>query len=1198
MKTWHKVLIGCGVFLVILAAFTAFILPGMVKGRAIRAVEESTGRKLSIGAVSINPVTWTAEVQGVRLTERDGTTTFASFSSARVAVSPASIFRGAPIVSEARLRSPYFHLVRTGANAYNFSDILEKKGPEKPEPKKERARFSISNIAVTNGSIDFIDQGLAVEKRHQVRGLELGVPFVSTIPHYADIYIAPRFRAVVNGSPLALDGKLRPFTSAAEYSLDVNLKDLDIPYYLAYVPAKLPVRVERGTAATKLALTYRIDTNKNPELVMSGDLSLANLKAAGADGAPLAALDRLGVVIGKSELLAPAISLSSVTLDGPVFHLARDGKGVWNVARLSTGEKPAPPPAEPKADPKEKAKGKPVVDVGEFTLRNGTVTVADGLPPRGFKAEAREIACTVRGFSTRPGKKADYSLSFATGRGESARITGDFSPEPVAASAMAELKGVVLDAFYPYLADTLTAPVTGKLDLSGQMTYDAAAGLSADKIAVRLTNLAAPFGPKEGARLARLDATGGRFSQKENRLEIVQVTLAGGDIRLSRDAAGNLSPLALVKKAEGTRRPAARESRSSVAKPFRYRIAAVAASGLDLTFTDRKAVGNPRFDLRRIGFNASNITGPRLETIPYRLTAGYGKGGALNASGSVTPSPLVAKGNLSLRRIPLTDFDAYLPEGLNIILADGALDTRLTYAVAKRGEGVGGTFAGNLGVRSFHCLDADADDLLTWDSLQLDKVSGSLDPFSLKIGEVSLAKFFSKIVIGKDGRLNLQKLYTPDQKGGDRGPGTGDRERPERQAGQPVQLAQVAQPAKPQRQIAIDTVILQEGTLAFSDHHMSRQYDTTFYNLGGRISGLSSEESRFADVDLRGNLQNLSPLQITGKLNPLRDDLYADITVRFADIDLTPLTPYSGTYVGYGIDRGKVSFDLKYTIENKQLNSENKVFIDQLTFGDRIESNKATSLPVRLAVALLKDRKGEIHLDIPVTGRTDDPQFSVWRVVWQIIKNLLVKAATSPFSLLQSAFGGKEDFSVIPFVAGSAHLAETEQAKLAKIAQALNDRPSLKVDIKGYVDKERDPEGYRVELLTRKMKAEKFLVLVKEKRNQPGDSAETMVIAPDEASRYLKAVYRKEKFPKPRNILGLEKDLPDAEMRKLILANTRVGEGELKALAAERAGAVKALLAGPGKVDPARLFLRADDIHKAPADKGPGSRVEFGAAVQ
>ncbi|WP_306537279.1 DUF748 domain-containing protein [Geobacter sp.] len=1198
MKTWHKILVGCCIFLLILAVFTAFVLPGIVKSRAIRAVEEATGRKLAIGDVSINPLTWNAEVRGVRLTERDGTTTFASFSSARVAVSPSSIFRGAPVVSEARLRSPYVHIVRTGANAYNFSDLLEKKGQEKPEPAKERPRFAVSNITVTNGAIDFIDQGLAAEKRHRVRGLELGVPFVSTIPHYADSYIAPRFRAVVNGSPLALDGKLRPFTSAAEYSLDINLKELDVPYYLAYVPAKLPVRVERGTAATKLALTYRTEASRNPELVLSGEVSLAGLKTAGPDGAPLAALDRLGVVVGRSDLLAPAISLTSVTLDGPVFHLSRDKQGVWNVVHLAQGEKAGPPPAKPHAEPRDKAKGKPVIDVGEVVLRNGTVTVEDALPPGGFRTEAREIAGTVRGFSSRPGKRAEYTLSFATGRNETARITGGFSPDPMALTATADLKGIVLESFYPYLTGVLNGPVRGRADVGGEIAYGDGA-VSADKVAIRFTGLAADFGPKEGVLFRRAALEGGHYSQKENLLEFETIAITGADLRLSRREDGSFSPLALLKTEQPGRKAPPRPKGDS-GPPFRYRTKKFAVNGLDATFTDRKIVGNPAFELTRGDLTVQNLAWPEREAMPYRISARYGRGGAIASSGTLRPAPFSLKGETTLRRIPLMDFDAYLPEGLNVILADGSLDTRLNYALATRGEGVGGTFGGSLGVRSFHCLDSDADDLLTWDSLQIDKVSGRLEPFSLKIGEVSVAKLFSKIVIDRDGRLNLQKLYTPEAGDAKAESQNAGEQSPANKPAQAVQpsVPQAAPPAKPQRQITIDAVTIQEGTLAFSDRHMSREYDTTLFNLGGRISGLSSEESKFAEVDLRGNLENLSPLQITGKLNPLRDDLYADITVRFADIDLTPLTPYSGTYVGYGIDRGKVSFDLKYTIENKQLNSENKVFIDQLTFGDRIESDKATTLPVRLAVALLKDRKGEIHLDIPVTGRTDDPQFKVWRVVWQIIKNLLVKAATSPFSLLQSAFGGSEDFSVIPFAAGSAHLAEAEKAKLAKIAQALNDRPSLKVDLKGYVDRERDPEGYRLELLNRKMKVEKFLVLVKEKRNQPGDSAETMTIAPDEASRYLKAVYKKEKFPKPRNILGLEKDIPDAEMRKLILANTQVGEGELKALAAERVGAVKALLAGPGKVDPARLFLMADDIHKTPAEKGWAARVEFGAAVQ
>ena len=189
--------------------------------------------------------------------------------------------------------------------------------------------------------------------------------------------------------------------------------------------------------------------------------------------------------------------------------------------------------------------------------------------------------------------------------------------------------------------------------------------------------------------------------------------------------------------------------------------------------------------------------------------------------------------------------------------------------------------------------------------------------------------------------------------------------------------------------------------------------------LGGRIEGLSSVPGSRAEVDLRGRLRNESPLSIAGTLNPLADPLFLDLKLDFTDIELSPLSPYSGTYVGYLIERGKLNVALAYLVENGKLTSTNKLFIDQFTFGDKVESDKATSLPVRLAVALLKDRKGEIHLDIPVSGSIDDPQFSVWGIVWQVIKNLLVKAVTSPLALLGALVGGGEDFSAIVFPAGS-----------------------------------------------------------------------------------------------------------------------------------------------------------------------------------
>jgi len=201
--------------------------------------------------------------------------------------------------------------------------------------------------------------------------------------------------------------------------------------------------------------------------------------------------------------------------------------------------------------------------------------------------------------------------------------------------------------------------------------------------------------------------------------------------------------------------------------------------------------------------------------------------------------------------------------------------------------------------------------------------------------------------------------------------------------------------------------------------------------------------------------------------------------------------------------------------------------------------------------------------------------------------------------LLQSMVGWKEDLGSVGFAYGSAELSRGGREKLLKLATVLNERPELKIGVVGFVDRERDDEGCRNELLLKKMRAEKFLDMVKEKKNHPGDSPETAQIAPDEHSRYLKAVYDKEAFPKPRNIFGMTKALPDAEMKKLILANTVVGEPQLKSLAEARTSAVRAFLVKQGRIDSVRVFQKIGDIYRAPEKGGePGSRVEFEAAAE
>ncbi|MFA5028494.1 MAG: hypothetical protein WC713_11525, partial [Candidatus Methylomirabilota bacterium] len=275
----------------------------------------------------------------------------------------------------------------------------------------------------------------------------------------------------------------------------------------------------------------------------------------------------------------------------------------------------------------------------------------------------------------------------------------------------------------------------------------------------------------------------------------------------------------------------------------------------------------------------------------------------------------------------------------------------------------------------------------------------------------------------------------------------------------------------------------------------------------------------------------------------------------------------------------------------RKLDSKNVISLDQFTLGEPVDSPLATKLPVKLAIALLKDRNGEIHLDIPVTGSLDDPQFSVWGIVLKILGNLIVKAVTSPFALLGSAFGGGEQLSYLEFEYGEAALNAEGQKKIDALIKALLDRPSLKLDMESFVDPDRDRESLRQALFTRKLQAQKALDLTK--RGQPAVSVETVRIEPQERERYLRLAYRAEKFPKPRNMVGLTKSLPAAEMEKLIFTHIQVTDDDLRDLASRRAGTVKEALV-TGKVPPERIFiLTPKALAPEKKEKQKDSRIQF-----
>ncbi len=1207
-KLRRNLLIASGIIAALLLFITA-VMPMIVRAKGVAAIEEATGRKAHIESVSINPFTLTVTVNGFAIDEK-GAAPLVGFSQIRASLSLASAYKRALILSRVDIDTPTFNLTRTGPNRYSFSDILDRQKQPPKQEKKAPFLFSINNITVNNGSLDFNDLVVDGGRKHTVRKLKIAIPFISNIPYLAEKYTDPHISAVINGAPFSFAGRLKPLSKSMETSVHVGLTQLNLPRYIAYSPVKPLAELTSGNLTIDMDVSYRISAGKKPELTIKGLASLDDVNVKMADGQPLARFVKLETKAARLEIFAQQFEFEAIRLDGPELFVNRDKKGQWMYSRLLPPKK-----GSEKAEvSSEKKEGHLLVTAASLACSNGTVHFSDAMAKGGFSTSVSAIDFTVKSFSTAPAKTANYELSLLIDKEATLKSGGTFSVTPLAATSATKLTGLKLQRGWPYLSRYLTSPVKGTLDLAADLAFTKADGVSIDHGSLSLKGLSARYGVKDGFDLALLQVNDATFRQKENRLEIGGIHLSNGNMSLSRETGGNISLLSLVDKQQGSssgspvkagaptalsasRKPAADKAEDT--RALSYLIKQFQLDRFNLAFTDKSLEDQPRFTLRNTSLTLANLSGPKFTPTRLRFSSTFGKNTTLKAAGDITPLPFRYKGSVNVGGLPLRDFEPYFPDKLNFYVIGGNLSSTMNLDIAMKYGKPRGSFKGSAALRAFHSVDAvDAEDLLKWENLQFDDIKGNLEPFNLSIHQVALNGVYSRIVVRKDGSLNLQDLVG---KQGTAAPGSPLPTTATSSA--PKTAAQISVPPVPAaatpRQISVGSITVQDGTIAFTDNHLPQTFSSTFFNLGGRVSGLTSEESKFADVDLRGNLENHSPMQITGRLNPLRDDLFVDLKISFRDIDLSPATPYSGTYLGYTIEKGKLFLDLKYLIDKKQLNSENRVFIDQFTFGKRVESDKATNLPVNLAVALLKDRKGEIHLDLPVTGRTDDPQFSLWCLIGQVLKNLLVKAATSPFALLSSMTGSGEDFSVIQFAAGSSVLPAGEVKKLAQLSNALADRPALKMEIKGFVDKTKDSEGYREELLNRKLRNEKFLFLVKVKQTKDGDSAESVQVMPDEYSRFLTAVYKKDKFPKPRNAIGLVKDLPDNEMKKLIIANTEVGENELRSLARERTAAVMSYMITKGGVPPERLFQKNDDIYKAAEKETVSrSRVEFNAIAQ
>ena len=392
--------------------------------------------------------------------------------------------------------------------------------------------------------------------------------------------------------------------------------------------------------------------------------------------------------------------------------------------------------------------------------------------------------------------------------------------------------------------------------------------------------------------------------------------------------------------------------------------------------------------------------------------------------GTATVNPLNAKFTVDGQDIELLPFQNYMGDKVNLSLTGGQIGSKgeLSLNTAADG-GMRVNYQGSVRVADFGSVEKnDTQDLLKWKSLALDAIQFDLEPFQLRIGEITLADFYSRLILGADGKMNLQKLTAQTgrekRRAGRAGEGGG------KTARRPSRIA-----AAP-KAITIGKINLQGGNVNFSDFFVKPNYSANLTGVQGTISELKPETP--GDIDLTSQARQCRAGGHQRQDQPALERLFLDIIA-----DATGYRPEPDVALFRQIRRlrhrkRQTFVQCQYKIENRKLTARKQNHSQPAHFRRKNRKSDATKLPVLLAVALLKDRNGVIDINLPIGGSLDDPQFSVGGIVWQIIVNILAKAVTAPFALLGSVFGGGgggEELSYIEFDYGRAASMQRPQRK-------------------------------------------------------------------------------------------------------------------------------------------------------------------------
>jgi uncharacterized protein involved in outer membrane biogenesis len=894
----------------------------------------------------------------------------------------------------------------------------------------------------------------------------------------------------------------------------------------------------------------------------------------GAPGKEQIGFERLFADLQIDSLWTKALHLQAVELDKPKVELLFSKDGTLNLAGLFKL-----PPSEP-AKPDE-APSKPFpLRIDEIKLAGGNVHFQDMRPSEPIEFLYDALNFELKNLSTLPEDNADMTLVAAGPEGGQIDWVGRISLVPITSEGTLKITDGKMKVWWPYVRDALPLVLKdGVLNFNTHYTLSLAKEtemlLDNTSLSVAPFAIDAPDG-RPLVRLKNLEVSDTSIDLAKQRVTVGKIRSQGLETWAAREADGQLDwqklfasqpSKAQEKKADAAKKePATATSAETTAKteaaapskPWQVLLRDTQLRDYRIHLADKVPKEPVAIDVGPLNLDLTNFDSLNQSPFNLKLDTGLGKQGKLTAEGEVNLAPVRAKLNVTTRDIDLRVAQSYVTPFIRLEVRSGMLNTDLAVDL-KSTEPLALGITGKAQVDQLHTLDTlKSRDFVKWERVNVEGLNFQLGD-SLSIASINLEQPYARFVIADDRTTNIDDLLIPQP--ADSKPAV-------------AKTKSTASTEKPMG-IHIGEVNINNGSANFADFSLTPNFATAVQQLNGKIGTLDNRQDKPAPVDIKGKVDRYAPVTIKGALNPFNPLASLDIATSFKRVELTTLTPYSGKFAGYRIRKGRLNLDLHYLITKGQLKAENKVVVEQLQLGEKVDSPDAVNLPLKLAIALLKDVDGKISIELPVTGDLNNPQFSVMPIVWQTLRNLVVKAAAAPFKFIGGLIsgGGSEDLGTVSFAAGSDALSSDAQASLDKLAAALKARPALRLEIEGTSAEASDGPLIAQQRLEREYQSTYYKILQRRGDKVPAQAAD-LKVPDDEKPPMLEGIYRTRlKGQPPAEWVDLGKEERQNKMRDAVLKSWSSSALLLRQLGQARAGSIKDYLVDKGQLADERVYF-------------------------